>query len=180
MRILREDTAAVIIDIQERLYPHMAEAEDLLIHTGILIRGLNTLGIPLVLTEQYPRGLGTTIPEIRTLLDEVRPVEKIAFSCCDEPGFMSRLAALSRKFIIIAGIESHVCVLQTCLDLFERDYVPVIIEDCVSSRKLSDKQNAIYRMRQEGALVSSYESVLFELCRFAGNDEFKAISKLVK
>jgi len=180
MRILREETAGVIIDIQERLYPHIAEAEDLLRHTEILIKGLNILGIPLVLTEQYPRGLGPTIPEIRTLIDKNHPVEKIAFSCCDEPGFMSRLNALNKKYVIIAGIESHVCVLQTCLDLLDGVYVPVIIEDCVSSRKMSDKQTAVFRMRQEGAIVSSYESLLFELCRFAGTDEFKGISKLVK
>ena len=180
MRILREDTAAVIVDMQERLYPHMAEAAELLRHTEILIHGLKILGIPLVYTEQYPHGLGTTIPEIHALLQGHEAVEKIAFSCCDEPGFMSRLDALNKKFIIIAGIESHVCVLQTCLDLPGGAYVPVIIEDCVSSRRLSDKQSAINRMRQEGALVSSYESILFELCRFAGSDQFKSISKLVK
>ena len=93
---------------------------------------------------------------------------------------MSRLDTMNKKFIIVAGIESHVCVLQTCLDLLGGDYIPVVIEDCVSSRRLSDKQTAMNRMRQEGVLVSSYESILFELCRFAGNDEFKSISKLVK
>ena len=180
MRVEREHTAAVIIDIQERLFPHMAGAEELLGNTEILIRGLITLGIPLVYTEQYPRGLGSTIPEINALLEGHEPVEKMAFSCCDEPGFISRLKELDRKHIVLAGIEAHVCVLQTCLDLMAGAYVPVVIEDCISSRKLSDKHTAVSRMRQEGALVSSYESILFELCRVSGSDEFKSISRLVK
>jgi nicotinamidase-related amidase len=93
---------------------------------------------------------------------------------------MGHLKALGKKFIIITGIESHVCVLQTTLDLLEQGFVPVVVEDCVSSRRKNDKKHAIHRMRQEGAIISTYESVLFELLRYSGTEEFKAISKLVK
>jgi nicotinamidase-related amidase len=107
-------------------------------------------------------------------------IEKTAFSCCDEPAFTSALAALHKQFVLIAGIESHVCVLQTVIDLLERGYQPVLVEDCVSSRKEGDKDISVHRMLKEGALVTTYESILFELCRFSGTDAFRAISKLVK
>ena len=93
---------------------------------------------------------------------------------------MDRLNSLDKKFIIITGIEAHVCVLQTAIDLLERNFVPVIVEDCVSSRRLNDKKMAINRMRRMGAIITTYESVLFELLRFSGTEEFKAISRLVK
>jgi len=107
-------------------------------------------------------------------------IEKTAFSCCDEPEFIRALAETHKQYILIAGIESHVCVLQTVIDMVERGYQPVLVEDCVSSRKANDKTISVRRMRKEGAIVTSYESILFELCRFSGTDEFKSISKLVK
>ena len=104
----------------------------------------------------------------------------MAFSCCDDTGFMNELKTFGKKNVIIAGIESHVCVLQTTIDLLENNYQPIVVEDCVSSRTLNNKNMAIERMRQEGAIITTYESILFELCRFSGTDAFKAISKLVK
>jgi nicotinamidase-related amidase len=117
------------------------------------------------------------------LLDLVRDfpvIEKTAFSCCDVPEFNRTLAEIHKQFILIVGIESHVCVLQTVIDLVERGYQPVLVEDCVSSRKAMDKTIAVRRMHKEGAIVTSYESILFELCRFSGTDQFRTISKLVK
>jgi nicotinamidase-related amidase len=180
MRIIREDTVAVIIDIQERLFPHMADKEVLLKNTTVLINGLKILGIPMILTEQYPAGLGKTVAEISSLLAGNSPVEKIAFSCCDEPHFMKKLDSLHKKYVVLAGIETHVCVLQTCVDLAAKDYVPVLVADCVSSRKETDRQTATWRMQSEGAILTSYESLLFELCRVAGTEQFRGISKLVK
>lgn len=180
MRILKENTAAFIIDIQERLFPHIHDHEKIAANTGILVRGLQALGVPVHVTQQYSRGLGPTIPGISELFVAFSHIEKTAFSCCDEEGFLKVLDGSKRKFTILAGIESHVCVLQTAIDLIERNYVPVVIEDCVSSRKLSDKETSIERMRREGAIVSSFESILFELCRYSGTGEFKAISSLVK
>ena len=180
MRVLREQTAGLVIDIQEKLFPFISGHESLALNAGILIKGLQALQVPIIVTEQYTRGLGPTIQPVQQLISNEQPIEKLAFSCCDEPVFMKHLAALDKKFIIISGIESHVCVLQTTLDLLERNYVPVVVEDCISSRRLNDKILAVNRMRRSGAIITTYESILFELLRFSGTEEFKAISKLVK
>ena len=179
-RIQREQAAGLVIDIQEKLFPFISGHEDLAVKSGILIRGLQVLKIPIVITEQYTKGLGPTIQPVRELFDPNSHLEKLAFSCCDDPTIMDRLNSMDKKFIIITGIEAHVCVLQTAIDLLERHFVPVIVEDCVSSRRLNDKNMAISRMRRMGALITTYESVLFELLRFSGTEEFKAISRLVK
>lgn len=180
MRIQKENTAGLVIDIQERLYPHIHEHEAVARNTEVLIAGLKVLGVPVLVTQQYTRGLGPTIPGLLDLIRDFPVIEKTAFSCCDEPEFIMALAETHKHYILIAGIESHVCVLQTVIDLLERGYQPVLVEDCVSSRKAYDKSISVRRMRKEGALVTSFESILFELCRFSGTDEFKSISKLVK
>lgn len=180
MRILKLDSCGLVIDMQERLFPHIHQHELLEKNTEILISGLRILEVPILVTEQYRKGLGLTIPSIQKALTEFNAVEKMAFSCCDNNDFISSLKILNRKNIIISGIETHVCVLQTVVDLIEQGYQPVVIEDCVSSRKENDKLIAIERMRQAGAIISTYESVLFELARISGTEKFKAISKLVK
>lgn len=180
MRVIKEQAAGLVIDIQEKLIPHIAGNEELLKNAEILLRGLTVLEVPVLVTEQYRKGLGETVSPIRESVELFEPLEKLSFSCCDDPHFTGKLNNLRRKFVIICGIESHVCVLQTTIDLLESDYIPVVIADCISSRKLTDKEIAIQRMRQEGAIISSYESILFELARVSGNDAFKAISKLVK
>jgi len=180
MRILKEQSAGLVIDIQERLFPFIYQNDILTVNAGILIKGMQALGMPIVVTEQYTKGLGPTIQPLQQLFGEPGPIEKMAFSCCDDQAFMKHLDSLHKKFIIITGIESHVCVLQTTIDLLERNYIPVVVEDCVSSRRLNDKAMAINRMRRMGAIITTYESVLFELLRYSGTDEFKVISKLVK
>lgn len=180
MRIQKEDTLALIVDIQERLFPHIHQHEQLAQNTRILIQGLQVLQIPLHITEQYRKGLGATIPQLAELLDGVNNSEKMSFSCCDEPSFQEQLEQSGRKTIILAGIEAHICLLQTALDLKERGFRPVVVEDCVGSRNPENKRIAIQRMLQEGITVTSFESLLFELTRVAGSDAFKAISKLVK
>lgn len=180
MRIQRDKTAALIIDLQERLFPHIHDHEVIAANTERLIRGLQILKVTIHVTQQYSKGLGPTIASIGSLFESFRHIEKTAFSCCDEPEVIRILEQEYHKFILVAGIESHVCVLQTVVDLLERGFMPVVIEDCTSSRKESDRDTAIRRMRGEGAIISSYESILFELCRHSGTDEFKAISTLVK
>jgi nicotinamidase-related amidase len=180
MRILKDNTAAVIIDIQEKLFPHMNNKDILEENTIKLINGLNTLNIPLIITEQYPKGLGTTTEKIKEQIKKGSYIDKISFSCCDEPNFMDKLNSLNKKFIILAGIETHVCVLQTAIDLISNNFLPVIIENCTSSRKALDKNTAIKRIYSEGAVISTYESLLFELCRFAGTEIFKKLSKIIK
>ena len=180
MRINREVSAGLIIDIQEKLFPHMDQKEALLKKMLMLTEGLKVLKVPLVITEQYPKGLGTTIEEISTLVGQNSFIEKIAFSCCDEPAVMQNATMQNCKTIIICGIEAHVCVLQTVIDLHAAGYTAVVVEDCISSRNQNDKRVAVERMRAEGATITTCESILFELARVAGTDEFKAISRLVK
>ncbi|MCW3807818.1 hydrolase [Plebeiibacterium marinum] len=181
MRILKEETVAVCVDIQERLFPHIHEHEQLKKNTEILVEGLKTLEIPMVVTEQYKKGLGDTIEGIKEKVADCPAFEKTAFSCCDDAPFAHKLEeGTFRKFVILFGIEAHICLMQTAIDLKAKGHQPVIIEDCVGSRNPENKRIAINRMLQEGITVTSYESILFELCRYAGSDAFKAISKLVK
>ena len=192
MRILPEKAAAVLVDVQEKLFPHMHERETLNRNLPILLKGLELLGVPMLVTQQYTRGLGPTTAALREVLGwstvpaadadpgADRYIEKIAFSCWDEPAFRRAFEALGRDCVLLAGIESHVCMLQTAVDLQEAGFTPVVIEDCTSSRRENDKRVAMQRLHAEGIRVSTYESILFELAREAGTDTFRAISRLVK
>ncbi len=180
MRITKENTIGLIIDIQERLFPAMFEKESLLKNTLVLIQGLKELQIPLIVTQQYSKGLGETIQEIKSVIPDFGFIEKRGFSCCDEPVFMESLKKTEAKNVIICGIESHVCVLQTAVDLKEAGYNPVVVMDCVSSRIPASIEIAKERFRLEGIIMTSAESILFELTRSSAAPEFKAISNLVK
>ena len=180
MRIQRGDTVAVVVDVQERLFPHIYQHEQLEQSLRMLIRGLQILEVPIIMTEQYPKGLGPTVSALRELLPDTAAIEKMTFSCCGSDDFLRTLYGLGRDNVILMGIETHVCVMQTALDLLESGYAPVIVEDCVSSRYQNNKDVAIARLRDEGAIVTTCESLLFELCVVAGTDEFRQISKLVK
>ncbi len=180
MRLKRENSAGLVIDIQGKLFPHMDQKEAFLNKCTTLIEGLKVLDVPLVITEQYPKGLGATVGDIAELVAKDPLIEKITFSCCDEPAVMQNAALQERKIIIICGIEAHVCVMQTVVDFLAAGYTAVVVEDCISSRNPEDKRVAVERMRAEGAVITTCESILFELARVAGTDEFKAISRLVK
>ncbi len=180
MRIKRENCTALIIDIQEKLFPLMAEKELLLANCKKLIEGLKVLQIPLFVTQQYSKGLGGTIHEIRRLFDSFSFIEKNTFSCMDEAQYLEALERSGKSNILILGIESHVCVLQTAIDLKERGYQPVVVSDCVSSRDPAEKQVALQRFALEGITVSTVESILFELTRTSSAPEFKSISNLVR
>lgn len=180
MRIQRENCTGLFIDIQEKLFPVIAEKEAFLQRCKILLEGLKILDIPTFFTQQYSKGLGPTIVEISSLYPIFDFIEKQSFSVLDEPVYSSLLEQTGRKSVIIAGIESHVCVLQSALDLQESGYFPVVISDCISSRSLGEKQIAVSRLLSEGIRVSSAESLLFELTRFSNCPEFKAISKIIK
>jgi len=180
MRITKENTAALIVDIQERLVPAMFEKETLIKNCTILIEGLCALNIPMVVTQQYTKGLGETADEIKAVIPDFAFIEKRDFSCCDEQVVMENLENLGAKNIIICGIEAHVCVLQTAVDLKSAGYNPIVVIDCVSSRVTQSIEVAKERFRFEGILMTSYESLLFELTRSSAAPEFRAISKLVK
>lgn len=180
MRIKKENTVGLVIDIQERLFPVMFHKEELLKNCRILIQGLKILEVPLLVTRQYSKGLGETIDEVRSLLTGSEPIEKNEFSCYDNPVFTGKLKISGADNIVICGIEAHVCVLQTAVDLKEAGWNPIVVMDCVSSRSEESITLAMERFRQEGILMASVESILFELTRRAGTEEFKCVSRLVK
>ena len=180
MRIKRENCTGLVIDIQEKLFPVIAEKESLLTNCIKLLEGLSLLEIPTIFTQQYSKGLGSTIGEIRARYPAFTYVEKSTFSCLDEPVYADYLRRSGKVNVLIIGIESHVCVLQTAVDLQEKGYRPVVIADCIGSRQIAEKQIALNRFIQEGICVSTMESILFELMRTAAAAEFKAISKLIK
>ncbi len=180
MRILPDKSIGLVIDFQEKLVPHMFGTDQIARNINILVQGMKILDVPLIATQQYTKGLGPTIPELEKYLKDISIIEKLSFSCCEEENFMQELNTHGSKVVIISGIEAHVCVLQTTIDLIHLGYQPVVVEDCISSRKMNDMKIALHRMGKEGAIITTFESILFELCQIAGNEKFKAISKLVK
>ena len=180
IRMNRENCVLVGIDYQERLVPAMSGREGLIDASARLIRGFQILGMPVVLTQQYPKGLGQTIPEIKEADEEAAVIDKITFSAWKEEAFVRKMEEIGRKVAVVVGIETHVCEQQTVLDMIEAGYTVYVAADCVASRKESDRDTAIRCMQAAGAVITSYEAVLFELLETAGAPEFKAISKLVK
>jgi len=172
MRLERNNATLLIIDVQERLMPVISNREQLEQNLVRLVRGAQILGVPILVTEQYVKGLGHTVETVRGALgDAYKPIEKACFS-----GFRD----LERKQVIVAGIETHVCVYQTVSDFLTRGYEVTIVGDAVSSRTQENKDIALRRMINDGAKLSSTEMTLFELTVASGTDEFRAISKLVK
>lgn len=180
MRINKENSIGLIIDMQEKLVPHIHNNKFIVENCLKIIHGLKILDVPLLVTQQYTKGLGDTIPEINKAIGNFTYIEKNTFSCYREPAFIQVLNRIGRRNVIIVGIETHVCLLQTSLDLIYNNFNPVIIIDATGSRKETDKEVALWRIRDIGSIVSTTESILFELCKKAGTDEFKAISKLIK
>jgi nicotinamidase-related amidase len=175
-----KDTVLVLIDFQERLFPVMHDKEKLLQNLLKLVKGMQVLEVPIIVTEQYPKGLGPTIPEIKALLPEMKAIEKVCFSCCDEPAFMTALETLKRKQIVIAGIEAHICVYQTAMALAKAGYEIQIVNDGVASRDAENKAAAMTKMGGSGIGLTTTEMALFELLKIAKGDKFKAISAIVK
>lgn len=174
-----DSTALMVIDIQDALARVMHEKDRFVDNARRLIQGANALALPVVVTEQYPKGLGHTIPEIAELI-ESEPVEKTAFSCCGEEAFVAAVEALGRKQILLCGIETHVCVYQTARDLVERGYEVEVVADAISSRTIGNKLVGLDRIKESGAKLTTVEMALFELLKAAGGDAFKQIVKIVK
>jgi len=183
VRLAREHAVFVLIDVQERLMPVIDRASDVLRNAERLVRGAHVLGVPVLLTEQYVKGLGATVDPIRAAFDETsgyRPIEKACFSAHGCEPFAAQLAALERPQVIVAGVEAHVCVHQTVLDLRAAGLDVTIVADAVSARSAENKEIALRRMVADGVRLSSTEMVLFELLGVSGTDEFRAISRLIK
>lgn len=177
-----EETLLLVIDIQERLHNAMdPEFKTAYIqNSGILIRTAAAFALPIVVSEQYPRGLGPTIPEIDALLKDTPRIEKLYFSCWREETVRSAIERTGRTIVIVIGIETHVCVLQTVMDLLQAGYHPVVATDAVCSRFASDRLTAIDAMAAAGAVAYSTESIAFMLLEQAGTPTFKQISPLFK
>jgi len=172
----------LVIDIQEKLFPFIRHRKRVLEAAGKLLDGTRVFALPVLATEQYPKGLGVTVPPILQRLEEYGGgiLEKITFSSCGEEPIREALRVLDRPQVIVCGIECHVCVQQTVLDLLVMDYQVFVCADAVGSRGKLDYQQALERMRHAGASVTSAESVLFELCQRCGTDRFKELLKVIK
>jgi nicotinamidase-related amidase len=176
----RNNTALVIIDIQEKILAAMLNSRELINNTLKLIKGFKVLNLPIIFTEQYPKGLGPTSAELLEELQDLTPIQKTTFSCFGNDSFAEQLFGKNIKQVVIAGIESHVCVQQTVMDLLANDFQVDIAADAVSSRYEMDYNTALSRMRSLGAEITTVESILFELTAVSGTDEFKKISKIIK
>ena len=179
-RATKDDSVLVLIDFQERLMPAMVNADKVLKTTRKLIEGVNEFEIPIIVTQQYTNGMGPTVPELAPEIGDFEPVEKKEFSCMQNEEFVKKLEETGRGTVIVAGCETHVCVQQTVLDLLEAGYSVIVAGDCVSSRKRYTRNTALALMNSEGAEISAYESILFDILQTADDPRFKAISKIVK
>lgn len=175
----KNKTALLVIDIQTRIINVMRKPNKLVENVLKLIKGSKILNIPIYFTEQYPKGLGSTVDEIKVeLIDEA--IEKISFSCLGAGDLFKRLKNENIEQVVVCGIESHVCVQQTVFDLLANDFQVNLVVNAVSSRYKVDFEAAINRMERAGAEITTVESVLFELCEISGTNEFKSISNLIK
>ena len=181
MLLSAAQSSLLIVDIQERLLPVMVEPEQVVLHTQILLKAADTLQIPVTISEQYPKGLGHTVPAFAT--NTATTFEKLSFSCWREPKLKDHFIKLhdgGRPLVIVAGIEAHVCVLQSCIDLYNAGFGVFVVADAVSSRKLDSATLALARLRQIGIQVINTEMAVFELLDKAGSAEFKSLSALIK
>jgi nicotinamidase-related amidase len=176
MLMKAEQSTLLIIDIQQRLAPAIHDVEAVLQANIWLIHVAERLGVPIVATEQYPKGLGQVVPQIGALLPREQIVSKIRFSAASD-GCFNGVEALDRDQIVVTGTESHVCVLQTCLELLERDKDVFVVAEAVGSRRPSDRELAFSRLRQEGCRIVSKEMVAFEWLGEAGTDLFREVSR---
>jgi nicotinamidase-related amidase len=177
-RILdRTRTALIVVDVQEAFRPVVRRFDRVAANVATLVEGAKALGIPIVVSEQYPKGLGSTVPEVSEHLpDGVEPIDKVCFSAADAEGFDLN----GRDQALICGIEAHVCVSQTAHDLLDRGLEVHVAEDAVSSRTKKNRNLGLHKMEGSGAVITSVETALFELLGGAGSEEFRAIQALVK
>lgn len=179
----RDDTLLLLIDIQERLFkpmPPLVQGQ-MIQNIKLLLALAKRIGIPVLVTEQYPKGLGETIPELKEVLeDSYSPITKLSFSCCGEESFPQHIQQMNKNQIILTGMETHVCVCQTALDLLAQDHQLFVPRDAVCSRKKTDWQTGLDLMKMTGAVITTTETLIFQLLEKAGTEEFKYMSQLLK
>lgn len=178
-RMTSADTALLVVDVQEKLIPKIAGAEALIRNIAFLIDVCRALQVPAAATEQYPKGLGATVPELASRLPPNLP-EKLAFSSCAVESVLDGFRRAGRHKVLVCGIEAHVCVMQTVLDLLALDFTVFVAVDAIGSRYRSDLEVAVRRMEQAGAVLATVEMAAFELTAVAGTPLFKDISRLVQ
>ena len=177
-----ERAALIVIDIQEKLLPPIFQKEQLVRNSQLLIRLAGILKMPTLLTTQYSKGLGNTVPEISTLLTDISPIEKQIFSCFGSEVFCSTLKRLpgNRNTVLLCGMESHICVAQTALAALREGYLVHVASDAVSSRTEWNRNIGLERMRSAGAVISSTEMIIYEALRSSGTSEFRAMLQYLK
>lgn len=180
MLIDRHKAGLLVIDVQERLVPAMQNGPGVLKNCRILLQTCVAFGVPITVSEQYPQGLGPTVPELAELIDGEVPLAKVEFSCVRNEALAERLLNPGREQVILAGIETHVCVLQTALDLTARGKVVFVVADASSSRFAESKEIALRRMADAGVGIVTTEMVVFEMLRGAGEPAFRELSRLIR
>ena len=180
MLLNRHRSCLLVVDIQERLAPAMSDLERALRNSAILMQGAARLGVPMLVSEQYPKGLGSTLPEIKRLAPAEAIVRKVHYSCAGEPELRRRLDELGRSQIVVCGMETHVCVLQSALGLRQAGFEPAVVADATASRAPSNREAALERLRADGVDIVTTERVIFEWLEHAGTDEFREVSRLIK
>jgi nicotinamidase-related amidase len=175
----RDDTALVVIDLQEKFLPVIHNIKEVISNAEKVIKIFKILKMPIMITEQYPKGLGKTVEEISNLI-ETEPIEKISFSCFGEEKFLESIGKFNIENLVLLGIESHVCVLNTAIDAIKRGYVPYVVVDATSSRKKIDYETSLKRMVQENIYLTTTEILFYRLLEKAGTPEFREISKIIK
>ena len=180
MRLTAENTLAICIDYQEKLMPAINDAEAVLKKTEILLKGLKALGVPVLVTQQYTKGLGATVEPVHSALGEYTPLDKTEFDGYSNEAIKAAVDAQGRKQILVFGAETHICALQTAIGLKDSGYTVVMVDDCCGSRTQADKESGLRRAMCEGITISCCETVLIELVGKAVGDGFKTVSKLVK
>ncbi|NTU92981.1 MAG: hydrolase [Chlorobiaceae bacterium] len=178
--ITPKETLLLVIDVQGKLAPAVFESGLVEKNIGKLIRACKLLDVPMLYTEQYPKGLGSTVEPLKELIGDEAPYEKLTFSCCGNEAFMKRLRSLGRNDVLVVGMETHVCVYQTCVELLDFGYNVHLVADAVSSRHETNRSIGMHCIERAGGLLTSTEMAIFELVRVAEGDTFRAISKIVK
>lgn len=176
-------TSLLLVDVQERLLPAMAAPDDVLKNCSILLKAAQTVEVPVLVSEQYPKGLGPTVPPLREALGNAPVFEKLSFSCWRDKPLKAHLIdhhENGRPMVIVAGIEAHVCLLQTCIDLANAGFGVFAVADATSSRAASSAEMAFHRLRQSGIEVVNTEMAVFELLKAAGTADFKTLSALIR
>jgi nicotinamidase-related amidase len=176
----RQKSCLVLIDVQEKLAAVMHESARMVSNCAILLQIARALEIPIVWCQQYPKAIGPTVEPLLVHLEGVTPMDKLCFSCCGQPAFLAALEQREIETAILCGIESHVCVFQTAMELMQKGLYVHVIADAVASRTPENKQIGLSRMAAAGAVISSTEMLLFELLRTAEHPQFKALSRLIR